>query len=115
MPTARTRPIAPPHRAPARRPTHPGAVLREDVLPALRLTVTDAARALGVTRQALHNILSERAAISAGMALRLGRLCGNGPGLWLAMQQARDLWHAARDEAEAIAAVPTLRPATSAS
>lgn len=103
-----------PARAQGRAPTHPGVVLREDVLPALNLTVTEAARALGVSRQALHNILSERSAMSAGMALRVGRLCGNGPGIWLAMQQARDLWEAERDEAEAIAAVPMLRVADAA-
>lgn len=107
MPTARS---TRPRRAPARPPTHPGALLREEVLPSLGLSVTAAARALGVTRQALHNILAERSAVSAGMALRLGRLCGNGPTLWLGMQQARDLWDAARDEADAIASVPTLRP-----
>jgi addiction module HigA family antidote len=99
---------APPRRAPARQPTHPGAILREEVLPALGLSTAAAARALGVTRQALHNVLTERAAVSASMALRLGRLCGNGPELWLRMQQARDLWQAAHDEAAAIAAVPTL-------
>ena len=49
-------------------------MLREDVLPSLGLSVSAAARALGVTRQALHNILAERASVSAGMALRLGRL-----------------------------------------
>lgn len=102
---------AQPRRAPARPPTHPGAVLREDVLPALGLTVTATARALGVTRQALHNVLSERAAVSAAMALRLGKLCGNGPGLWLSMQVAHDLWHAEREGAEALAAIPTLRAA----
>ena len=51
------------HRSPSLPPTHPGVILRDDVLPSLRMTVTAAARQLGVSRQALHTILSERAAI----------------------------------------------------
>ena len=93
---------------PAWAPTHPGAVLREDVLPALDVTVTDAAAKLGVSRQALHNILSEKASVTPEMALRLGKLCGNGAGLWLRMQLARDLWQAERDLAEELAKIPTL-------
>jgi len=93
---------------PAWPPTHPGAVLREDVLPALGLSVTDAATKLRVSRQALHNILGEKAAVSPEMALRLGKLCGNGPGLWLRMQQARDLWRAERELAEELEKIPTL-------
>lgn len=79
-----------------RRPTHPGAILREDVLPALGLSVSEAARQLGVTRQTLHRILAEKVSITPEMAARLGRFCGNGPRLWLSMQQACDLWHAER-------------------
>ena len=80
-----------------RRPTHPGAILREDVLPALDLSVSEAARQLGVTRQTLHRIMAERVSITPEMAARLGRFCGNGPGLWLRMQQAYDLWRAERE------------------
>lgn len=86
-------------------PAHPGSILREDVLPALGLTVSEAARQLRVSRQMLHSILSERSAISPEMAIRLGRFCGNGPGLWLRMQTEHDLWHAERklhDEVERI-------------
>jgi addiction module HigA family antidote len=68
--------------------------LREDVLPALNLSVSEAARQLRVTRQTLHRILAETSDVSPEMAVRLGKLCGNGPGLWLRMQQALDLWHA---------------------
>lgn len=93
---------------PAWLPTHPGETLREDVLPALGLTVTDAAAKLGVSRQALHNVLAEKASITPEMALRVGKLCGNGPGIWLRMQQARDLWLAERDLAEELAKIPTL-------
>lgn len=77
-----------------RQPTHPGEILREDVLPALRLSVSEAARQLRVTRQTLHRILSGRSSVTPEMALRLGRFCGNGPDLWLRMQLAHDLWRA---------------------
>ena len=56
-----------------RRPTHPGAILREDVLPALGLSVSEAARQLGVTRQTLHRIMAERVSITPEMVARLGR------------------------------------------
>jgi addiction module HigA family antidote len=95
----------------AHEPTHPGVMLREDVLPALGLSVTDAARHLGITRQTLHAILAGRTGITPEMALRLGKLCGNGPELWLRMQQARDLWLAERDIASEVAAIPTMRAA----
>lgn len=77
-----------------RRPTHPGEIVRDIVLPELKLSVSEAARQLGVTRQTLHSILSGRSGVTAEMALRLGRFCGNGPGLWMRMQQAFDLWQA---------------------
>lgn len=79
---------------PKRRPTHPGEILRDIVLPELKLSVSEAARQLGVSRQTLHAVMSGRSAVTAEMALRLGRFCGNGPGLWLRMQQAFDLWEA---------------------
>ena len=75
-----------------RPPVHPGEVLREDVFPALRLSVSEAARRLGVSRQQLHRILAGTHPITVEMALRIGRLVGNGPGLWLRMQQNHDLW-----------------------
>ena len=75
-----------------RPPIHPGEVLREDVFPALRLSVSEAARRLGVSRQQLHRILAGTHPITVEMALRIGRLVGNGPGLWLRMQQNHDLW-----------------------
>lgn len=91
--------------------THPGALLRHDVLPALGLTVKDAAAKLGVSRQALHAILSEKAAVTPHMAVRIGKLCGNGPELWLRMQMSYDLWQAERDLADAIKQIPTLHAA----
>ncbi len=79
-----------------REPTHPGEILKEDVLPALGLSVAEAARQLRVSRQTLHRVLAGRSAVSADMAVRLGRFCGNGPDLWLRMQATHDLWHAQR-------------------
>ena len=76
-----------------RPPIHPGEVLREDVLPALSLSVSEAARLLGISRQQLHRVLSCSHPITTEMALRIGKFAGNGPGLWLRMQQAYDLWH----------------------
>jgi addiction module HigA family antidote len=76
-----------------RQPTHPGEILREDVLPALGLSVSEAARRLGVSRQQLHRILACTHPVTTEMALRIGKFAGNGPGLWLRMQQAHDLWH----------------------
>lgn len=77
-----------------RPPVHPGEILREDVLPALNLSVSEAARRLGVSRQQLHRILACTHPITTEMALRVGKFAGNGAGLWLRMQQAYDLWHA---------------------
>ena len=77
-----------------RRPTHPGELFRDIVLPELGLSVSEAARQLGVSRQTLHAIMSGRSAVTAEMALRFGKFCGNGPGLWMRMQQAFDLWDA---------------------
>lgn len=97
-------------RASGRKPVHPGAILREDVLPALGIKVAPAARELGVSRQTLHAILAERAPITPEMALRLGKFCGNGPRIWLALQQKHDLWHAERDMADALKSIPTHEP-----
>jgi antitoxin HigA-1 len=98
-----------PARLPHRPPTHPGAILRDDVLPALNLSVSEAARQLRVTRQTLHRVLAGKSGVSPEMAVRLGKFCGNGPRLWLRMQQAFDLWHAEqrlREELEQIPAHP---------
>ena len=79
-----------------RPPVHPGEILREDVLPALGLSVSEAARRLNISRQQLHRILACTHPITTEMALRIGKFAGNGPGLWLRMQQTYDLWYAQR-------------------
>lgn len=81
-----------PLRSPDRRPTHPGEVLRLDVLPALGLTQQELADRLGVSRLTVSQILHEKRSVTPDMAIRLGRLLGNGPEIWLRMQQALDLW-----------------------
>ena len=79
-------------------PSHPGKTLREDILPALGLSVTQAAAQLGVTRAALSRVLNGRAAISPEMALRLegwlGVKRGGRADVWVAQQAAYDLWQA---------------------
>jgi addiction module HigA family antidote len=93
--------------APKMRPPHPGSILRLDVLPTLDISVVQAARELGVSRQLLHGILSEKLPVSAEMAVRLGKWCGNDPHLWIALQRDYDLWHAKQKLVDAIAAIPT--------
>jgi addiction module HigA family antidote len=94
-----------------RPPTHPGTILREDVLPSLGLSVSEAARQLRVSRQTLHRILAGTSAVTPEMAVRLGKFCGNGAGLWLKMQEAFDLWHAERRLAKELDKIPAHTPA----
>ena len=84
-------------RNPNRAPSHPGAVFREISWPALKVSKTDFAKALGISRQMLHGIMSEKHPVTVDMAIRFGYVLGNGPDLWLNMQVAYDLWHAQRN------------------
>ena len=83
-------------RHPSIEPLHPGELLREDIIPALGKSKTEIARLLGISRQALYDILNEKSPVTAEMAVKIGKLCGNGPALWLNLQRAYDLWHAQR-------------------
>jgi antitoxin HigA-1 len=89
-------------------PMHPGELLREDIVPSLGRTRAEIARLLGVSRQTLHSILTERAPVTPEMALRLGKLCGNGPELWLNLQAQYDLARLRKIKRAEIAAIPTL-------
>jgi addiction module HigA family antidote len=89
--------LAPPNLEADRCPTHPGAFLREVVLPAMPMPKTDLARALGMSRQSLYELLAERKPVTAATALRLGAVFDTSPAAWLNMQSAYDLWHAARE------------------
>ena len=79
-------------RDPCRRPTHPGEILRKDVLPALGLTQKEFADRLGVSRVTVSELLHEKRGVTPDMAIRLGKLLGNGPEIWLRMQQTLDVW-----------------------
>jgi addiction module HigA family antidote len=84
-------------RNPDRCPTHPGALLREDVIPATGLTKTAIAKRLGISRQHLYDVLEEKKPVSAAVAVRLGKLFGDGAAVWVQMQAAHDVWHAERE------------------
>jgi antitoxin HigA-1 len=73
-------------------PPHPGGIIRRQCLEPLSLSVTEAAKALGVTRQALSDLVNERAGVSVEMAIRLSKAFGSNPETWLGMQMAYDLW-----------------------
>ncbi|MGD9660670.1 MAG: HigA family addiction module antitoxin [Porticoccaceae bacterium] len=94
-----------------RKPTHPGEMLREDFLPDYGLTVTGLARALGVSRQSINELLRERRAVSPEMALRLARLFGNPPEFWLNAQRMVDLWVAAQELKDDVARIKPLNAA----
>lgn len=77
-----------------RKPTHPGAILREDVLPGLGMTQTEFARLLGVSRLTVSELILEKRGLSAEIALRIAKLLNTTPESWLRMQTALDLWNA---------------------
>ncbi|MEP6966369.1 MAG: HigA family addiction module antitoxin [Polaromonas sp.] len=81
-------------RNPHRAPTHPGAILREDVLPALNVPQSKFAELLGVSRLTVSQLLHEHRALSPDMAMRLEKLLGTSAESWLRMQEAVDLWTA---------------------
>ena len=82
-------------------PPHPGGIVRRQCLEPLGLSVTKAARALGVTRQALSELVNGKSGISIDMSIRLSKAFGSTPETWLGMQMAYDLWQA-RGRASAI-------------
>ena len=88
-------------------PTDPGALLREDVIPATGRTKAEIAHLLGISRQHLYDILRERKPVSPAVAVRLGKLFGDGAGVWVRMQAAYDTWNAEREED--VSKIPTLR------
>lgn len=95
-------------RNPNRRPTHPGAILREDVLPALAMTQTEFAERLGVSRLSVSDLLHGKRAMTPEMAARVARLLNTTPESWLRMQEAVDLWEV-RQHPEKLAGIKPIR------
>lgn len=83
----------------------------EDVLPALGRPKTKIPRLLGISRQTLYDILNERQPVTAKMAMRIGKMCGNGPEIWLKMQGRCDLKIAVRELSDALDKIPELKAA----
>jgi addiction module HigA family antidote len=97
-------------RNPSRCPTHPGALLA-DIIPATGRSKTEIATLLGISRRHLYDILAERKPVSPSVAVRLGKLFGDGPAVWVRMQGAHDTWRAERDLADEIRKIPRLKAA----
>ena len=96
-------------RDPKRCPSHPGALLREDIIPATGRSKTEIASLLGISRQQLYDILEERKPVSPAVAVKLGKLFGDGAGIWVRMQAAYDTWNA--EQTVDVSAIPTIRAA----
>jgi addiction module HigA family antidote len=92
-------------------PSHPGELLREILLPATGKSKVEIASLLGISRQSLYDILAEKHSVTPAMAVRLGKMFGDGPEVWLRMQAAHDLWFAARELENEIGNIPTLHAA----
>jgi addiction module HigA family antidote len=93
-------------RDPNRRPTHPGAVLREDVLPAIDMTQREFAERLRVSRLTVSELLHEKRALTPDMAARIARLLSTTPESWLRMQAAVDLWEISQDRSRLVGVKP---------
>ncbi|MFW5957942.1 MAG: HigA family addiction module antitoxin [Desulfosalsimonas sp.] len=83
-----------------RRPMHPGAIIKEDYLLPLSITIKDMAELLGVSRKTLSKVINERGAVTPDMALRLSRAFDTSPDLWLNLQKNFDLWQAEAESQE---------------
>ena len=91
-----------------RKPVHPGAVFLEDVLKPLGLSITDAAKMLGVSRKALSEFVNERAALSPEMALRISKATNTSVESWMNMQQKLKLWNVRKNEPENVIPFPVI-------
>jgi antitoxin HigA-1 len=94
-------------RSKTRCPTHPGALLRDDIIPATGRTKVEIASLLGISRQHLYDILQEKKPVSPAVAVRLSKLFGDGAGIWARMQASYDTWHAERTED--VRHIPTIK------
>ena len=96
-------------RHPSIEPAHPGEILSEIMIPATGRSKAEIARLLGISRQTLYDILKCKQPVTPAVAVRLGKLFGDGAGIWVRMQAAYDTWHAEREID--VSAVPTIRAA----
>jgi addiction module HigA family antidote len=94
-----------------RRPTHPGELLREEILPAARITQGDLAERMGVSRRTVNEICQERRGVTADMAHRLARVLNTTPDVWMNMQAAVDVWDALDANAESYQKIKPLKVA----
>lgn len=85
-----------------RKPVHPGNILKEDVLAPLKLTITEAAKDLGVSRKALSELINEKASLSPDMAIRIAKATNTSPESWLNIQSKLDLWASEQKELKVI-------------
>jgi addiction module HigA family antidote len=93
-------------RHPSIEPTHPGEMLSEITIPATGKSKAEIARLLGISRQTLYDILNRKQPVTPAIAVRLGKLFGDGAGIWIRMQAAYDTWHAEREID--VSGIPTL-------
>ena len=96
-------------RHPSLEPAHPGELLAEILIPATGLSKAEIARLLGISRQTLYDILKKKQPVTPAVAVRLGKLFGDGAGVWIRMQASHDAWHAERDVD--VSGIPTIRAA----
>lgn len=90
-------------------PMHPGELIREEIIPATGKTKTEIAALLGISRQHLYDILNEKKPVTPLVAVRMGKLFGNGADVWVRLQGAYDTWHAVRQID--VSSIPTIRAA----
>lgn len=90
-------------------PTHPGAILREDVLPSLDMTTAKFAKHIGVSRQTMHSILSEQSPVTIPMALRIAKAIGSTPNIWVFLQRNYDMHYLPIEMSDELDNIKTLR------
>ena len=91
------------------KPMHPGELLREVVLPAINKPKTELVRLLGISRQSFYDIMDEKQPVSPAMALRFGKLFGNGADIWLNLQRQYDIAVAQKEIGDKVRSIPTLK------
>ncbi len=98
-------------RSKKRKPTHPGTILREDVLPSLKLSQCKLAKALKVSNYKISQLVNERSGVDPDIAIRLAKFLGGTPESWLNMQQALDIWQLEQDNAQEYKEIRTVATA----